>query len=1761
MLRAVNESSGDRVIIKLIDRAASLIAVNNLRNEYTLLQRVRSAHVVMPVAFTTTRLGHAMVLQDIDGRPLQDAIGKQGMPLDTFLAYAEQLATGLADLHRIGIIHRDIKPDNILTDAQTGRLWIIDLGLATEITRRDAMLTATDKMLGTLQYMSPEQTGRVNHVVDLRTDLYSLGLVLYEMLVGTPPFNADDSLALMHAQLTKKPERISSLRPEVPESLGAIIAKLLEKKPEDRYASAHGVRFDLSQAARAIAIGDSSPLRLGERDFPTVFTVPAHLYGREVEIRQLKDGLDKAESQSNLVLISGYSGMGKSSLTSELYAPTLARGGYFIAGKVDQYRRDIPLDSMCQALRDLVRQILTEPAQQIDLWAKELKDSMGSNLGVIIDLVPDLVYLVGQQPRAPQLVGGDSQRRLIASMVRFVATFARAKHPLVVFFDDLQWSDRDTLILIEQLLARGGANGLLVIAAYRDNELTPHHPLAAMVNALSQRGAAVCTVALQPLSTADISQLLADACRCSHEEAAFIASVVVGKTDGNPFFVRQFLSELYEQQVLTLDEERGRWVWDEGRLLQVEATSNLIDLMTHRLQILPSQSRYVLSVAACIGGQFELAELLPICDFNATEIENALGASVQAGLLALDMIAVPKAHGDVDEPSTGSVTQTYRFSHDRVQQAAYDLVDGDLRPKIHLAIARSLQGRPGDSNIFAIANHFNNALVLLSAQDLHDLLQINLEAGRRARKSTAFDVALRYYQICSETIARIGPHVSIDVTFDCFHEKGEVEYLNGHWDEALKDMRYCLAQSPPTATRLQIVMQMCRVYRMRNELELGLRTAIDALATVGYSLTDYPDRQTLLQEHQRTVSAIQRVGMDRLPMLPLMNDPVQLAISHLLRELGSPAYLLGSDLSPLTAMLIIQIACEGGNSEASVEGLMFYAFFVASLFDEIDFAYAVGQAGMRLHERLGFGHLDAQVYDVWGGDVLHYVEPLEHCEPWLRRAITSGMESGFYVWAGYASANLMYQMFFGNRDLTTVRINVDEFIPMLKPVDPHMEKFHLMVRQALDNLTDHPERGSSLVGEWVDEAQVLTYAVATRDVFTQFTLYGIKTALALWSGDYATALQLADKAMQCLSAAVFLDPVSHYMHALAITCCWETFTDSERVVRKQRLESHMRRLHLWSERNPATYLHMYQIVCARAACNDADEEKAQRLFELGTAAALENGFLHDAALSARLVGEWVLSRGRERLARSWLADAVRYFQAWGASGTARLLSTAHEALLEGIQVHRGGSASAMQRMGSAAQSATTRSANLSDSYDLESITRAALSIAQEQTLPGLVSRLLQVIAASAGADVVALILRRGQEFFVETWHGLSEPPQPQLLESCNRLALGPVRLALRSHEPVVVTPAGRGSRFKEDTYLQKNPAIAAMCSPIIHHSEVLGALYLESSSGNAFTTGRVRILNILAAQAAVSITQARTHDALEEMVEARTSELQAAQMRLVELEKRSTENRMGGGFAHEVRNALTGAQMLLDYARGIGTERPGATTEIERSIQAALDFSKAIPDADRAAIQLCLESTVAAREVLDETITMSSRAVTRVLNVTKQIMNYAKIGESPRESEEVDVAKVVRELAQEASLEYDQDNVSIEVAEKANVPLLIHGDKEYVYLALKNFLNNARDALVEQQIASGPRRIQISVQALQDNCIVKVTDNGVGIPAENINRVFEPFFSTKPTTGTGLGMGMAKKYIQSCRGTIDLSSEIGKGTQVTVTYPLVLGQHPTLSGS
>ena len=1385
------------------------------------------------------------MLEDPGGETL-DRLLTEPMEITRFLRLAVGLATALSGVHKRGLIHKDVKPANVLVNPVRGQVRLMGFGIASRLSRERQAPDPPELIAGTLPYMAPEQTGRMNRSIDSRSDLYALGVTLYEILTGTLPFTASDPMEWVHCHIARQPVPPGERVKGIPGAVSAIIMKLLAKTAEERYQTAAGAASDLR---RCLAEWETQQrideFPLGDEDTPDRLLILEKLYGRESELAALLVAFDHvvAVGRPELVLVSGYSGIGKSSVVNELQKALVPPRGLFASGKFDQYKRDIPYATLAQAFQSLLRPLLTKSEAELSKWRDALHEAVGPNGQLIVDLVPELALIIGEQPPVPELPPQDAQGRFQLVFRRFISVFARPEHPLALFLDDLQWLDAATLDLLEDLLTRTDVQHLLVIGAYRDNEVNPSHPLMRKLEMMRQAGAILQNIVLAPLTRDDLGRLVAEAVHCEPERAAPLAQLIHEKTAGNPFFAIQFISELADEDFLAFNHVERRWCWDLNRIRAKGYTDNVVDLMLVKLNRLPLTTQKALQQLACLGSSAEFATLRMVYEDSDEEMHGQLGEAVRAGLIFRSK-------------------HSYRFLHDRVQEAAYSLIPEELRAEAHLRIGRLLAAHtPPEKReevIFEVVNQLNRGSdLLVSAEECERLAELNFIAGRRAKISTAYASALKYLATGRALLKDECWDTHNDLIFWIEQLTAECELLTA--DMASAEHRLSmLAQRARTEHHLAIVARLrLTLYTTLDQSNRAVEVCLEYLRRGGPDWSPHPTSDEVQREYDRIWSQVGSRQIEELIDLPSMTNPDVLDTLDVLAEVVTPALFCDENLSSLVICRMVNLSLEHGNSDGSCFAYVWFAIIAGPRFGNYKDGFRFGRLGYDLVEQRGLKRFQARTYMSFGDIVLPWTRHVLAGRDLVRRAFDAANEIGDVTFAGYCCDHLIKNMLAAGDQLVEVQREAENGLQYAQKVRFGLVVDHIKAQLGLiRTLRGLTPKFGSFNDDQFDEVRFERYLASNPAVAELECWYWVRKLQArFFAGDYATAVDasLSAKRQLWTSPSQFETAELCYYGALSHAASWDSALPDKQRDHLDALTVHHRQLEVWAENCPENFENRAALVGAEIARIEGHDLVAIRLYERAIRSAHSNGFIHTEAVAYEVAARFYAARGFNKIADAYLREARYCYLRWGADGKVNQLDHLYPHLKK-EELAPGPSSTIVAPV---------------EVLDLATIIKVSQAVSGDMVLEKLIDRVMCSAIEQAGAERGLLIVPRGDELGVQaeaTTRGNDVTVHLRDASAADAaLPESLVRYVMRTQESVILDDASSRNPFSIDPYIVQHRARSVLCLPLINQTKLTGVLYLENNlTPSVFTPDRITVLKVLASQAAISLENTRLYRDLQD---------------------------------------------------------------------------------------------------------------------------------------------------------------------------------------------------------------------------------------------------------------------------------------------------------
>ena len=1542
--RSRNVRLAKSIILKILKKNYPTPAeLARYQQEYEITRSLNVDGVIK--AYELQRHGNSLVmlLEDFGARSLKSLLSQGQFNLADFLSIAIKITESLAAIHAANIIHKDINPANIVYNPETGQLKIIDFGISTRLSQEFLSISPSHQIEGTLAYIAPEQTGRINRGIDYRCDFYALGVTFYELVTNRLPFTTTEPMELVHCHIAQQPVPVHELVPNIPVVIANIIEKLLAKAPEDRYQSAWGITADLEACDRQLkTIGQIAQFSLGSQDVAQKLQIPQKLYGRAAEIAQLLTAFEKVSAgTTRMMLIAGCSGVGKSALVNEIRKSITQKNGQFISGKFDLLNRDVPYAAIAQAFQDLIQQLLSEPEIEIQTWKQKILTALGTNAQILVDLIPNLEKIIGTQPQVEPLDSTQNQNRFNLLFKRFLGVFCRLEYPLVIFLDDLQWADLSSLNLIEQLTSDSETRYFLIVGAYRDNEVSISHPLVHFTEKLESAKVPIDRIDLHPLDISQIARLVADTLNCSAEFSQPLAELLTRKTEGNPFFLSQLLYSLEREKLLVFErsqplanDRQCYWQWNIEQIESVSISDNVVELMVVKIATLDEQAQNILKLAACIGNQFNLETLAIVNNksllVTAGELQPALAANLVNILQQWDSSALSNL--DLEPNSEYKPDISYRFLHDRVQQAAYSLIPDLEKAQVHLQIGRLLlakiEAEEIQYNIFEVVDRLNEGSILINDRlEKDNLAKLNLQAGKKAKSAAAYLPALKYLELGLELLSADCWECQYEVTLNLYLETVELLYVNTQFDRAEILAAILLERATALLDRVKVYKIKIRSDIARLELQAAINLAIEILQELDIDLHQQTSKQQIDREHQSLKSLLIDKSIEGLSDLPNMTDPHKLAAIDILLIVSAAAIITNPLLYFSITITAVNLCIVYGNPPQAAGVYIFYGKLLCGVMNDLDPGYQFGQLALRLLEKFKPQEFQSLVLHYSAGFIRPWQESISSSNiiETLHTAIQVGLNSGDIEHASYnASAYCLFSLFVGS-PLQKIDRDYQKYLDLVNKLQQSYTVHYMNNCSKISfNLINGYENNYCLIvgDSYPEEARILEQWTQERAEWLLFSAYLAKTISYYFFKHYDRALTSAIAAAQTVeSSAAYLVTAQHnFYYSLALLRDIDP-TELTRLdgVLAQVL-SNQQTMKMWADNCPENFQHKYDLVAAEQARILGRDWQAAELYERAIQGAKKYNYIHEEALAYERAAEFYLVLGREEIGQLYLRSAHHCYSLWGAKAKLKQLEAEYPQYLLGITDR------------SKSKLSTTISSTGSDgeTLDLSTILKSSQAISGEIKLENLLQKLMKVAIENAGARSGFLILERGNNWVIEA-EGTVATDDINILKSIPidtvdinsqipLLSVSIVNYVARTHESLVLNDAAQTGQFIRDPYIVATQAKSVLCIPLLDRGKLNGILYLENNlTADAFTPDRLEVLKLLSAQAAISIQNAQLYVALRENERRLTQFLEAMPVGVFVIDANSQPY-----YANQT------AQQIL--GKGIVTE--STTTQLTETYQA-----------------------------------------------------------------------------------------------------------------------------------------------------------------------------------------------------------------------------------
>lgn len=1466
--------------------------IDKLKKQYMLNQQIHSNNIIKIYNIEYYEKTPILILEYFGGESLNNFFNASNkINLMDFLDIAIEISQGLIDIHNNNVIHKTIIPSHIIVNMKDKIAKLTGFENSTLFSEGINSLDKITELETMLNYISPEQTGRMNCSIDYRTDFYSLGVVFYELLTGFLPFKAEDNSGMIHCHLAVKPISPCEINPKIPQAISDIIMKLMEKMPDNRYQSAVSLKWDLEKCKKLLENnGSITNFEIAERDISAVFEIPDKIYGRDQEIKLLKSAFEQINiNQKEIIMISGYSGVGKSELVNKFKTSIKNKPGYFISGKFDQFCNDIP-SALIYSFNDLIKQILSENKEQVESWKHKLLNALGSNGQVIIDIVPEVEKLIGKQNQAIEVSPQETKNRFYKVFKDFVKTFCESDHPLIIFWDDLQWADLSSLKLMETLISDFEIKNILFIGAYRYNEVDELHPLRLTINNIQNNNILVNTIFLKPLKSVYIKQFISDTFHCTAEEATSLSEISMKKTDGNPFFLSQFLYLLYKEQLIWFNKKEWKWQWNLSEINKVNITENVVELITSRISKFDKTTFEILKLAACIGSQFDFNLLSVLCKIilknTNDDIQDSMYIALKEGII------LPAFNNNYTKETSKTIHANYIFLHDRIQQAIYSLIDDGQKKEIHLKIGKLMLANDDwlkqEGNILDIVTQLNFGLDLIkNASEIFQIAELELMAGKFAKKSTAYDTAYKYILIGIKLVEPFGWQTSYELIHSLYVQAAEIACLNGDYEAVQKYTKVALANSQTDLDKIELYEIKIISYTAQNKKSEVLDTALFVLKLLGMNFPKNPRKTHVLASFIKTKVMLIGKQPDSLIELPQMTNLFLCAALRIMVKMGMSTYMLDPNLFLLITLKAVRLYLRHGNLNSSPIGYAAYGMLLCSIGD-IDSGYKFGQLALQLLDKFDEKEYKAQTYVLINCFISPWRKDINSTLNKYIDAYNIGLETGNINYACTSACLYSISSYYSGKNLVNLEVEMSDFSKIMHKLK-NEEAFvtQSIFQQSVQNLIGTSENTYHLKGKVYNEDEMIIKHEKSKDVGTLCSVYLNKSILSYLFYEYDDAIKFSKIAGSYLEGVTgtLSFSIYYFYNTLIMISCFERC--SSLLEKKQilfKISSNEKKINKWSQNAPDSFLHKFYLIKAEKSRILGNTHNAIYFYEKAIKSAAENNYIQDEALSNELAAKFYLSLENKRIAKIYFEQSIYCYNLWGAKAKANHIIKSYNQLLN---LHRVSN----QFINDTNVTLNKKSSN-PIGLDIAAIIKTTHTISGEIKLEELLKKLLYILLENAGAQRICYLIKREEKYVILAEGNITENQievmKEEDLESNLALPKKIVYYVIHSKDTIILNSSSISDKFITDTYIAEKKPKSVMCMPVLNKGNLIGMLYLENSLiDGAFDSERIEIIKIISSQLAISLENAilyndlersekqlrEHHDKLEELIEKRTAKL------------------------------------------------------------------------------------------------------------------------------------------------------------------------------------------------------------------------------------------------------------------------------------------------
>lgn len=1726
LYRALRENDGTLVILKQLksgypgsDKVSFLYS--ETEQEYGPVHE----GIVKFFGIEGCRNAQVLVMEDFGGDVLANILHEGKTPIGLFLKIAIRMAEVLAFIHGEGITYHHLNPENIFVNLNEDMVKLAGFNIHTE-NSPDNQIISNPQNIYDAAYISPEKTGRVMQKVDHRTDLYSLGIIFYEMLTGNLPFESEDYLEIIHSHLAREAVPVCQSSEGIPEVLSDIVCKLMQKKVGNRYQTAAGLKHDLEVCLEKCEFeGGRCKIQyfpIGQDDASEELIIPEMILDREEEIKELLDAFKEVmmDDGPGIIFISGHSGVGKTRLVNEIAGPVRELGGMFIQGKFDQYKKNTPYEAFIQAFDMLFKEILAQGKEKIFEWKRRITSALGTNAGIVTYIFPRLEKIIGTQEPIEDLPLSEAQNRFNIVLISFFQVMVSRETPLAIFLDDLQWADNSSIKLLELIFSSSEKIHFLIIGAYRINEVHKTHPLHFFIENLNIKGKnTVDTISLKPLKLGIVQRLVFETLHCSNEKTDMLSRLCHEKTGGNPFFLYHFIKSLKDEGLIFFNHLKKSWEITLEDILNRSVTDNVVELMIRKIERLPTKTIEILKLAACMDNTFDIGTLSGIQGISCDLTAEALLEAVREGLV------ISEAYDTLCDEKDDRVPAKYRFLHDRVQQAAATLVGKKQREDYHYRIGMFLLKRCPQfeiaENLMEIADHLNFAEnAVRESNGIPLLTRLNLQAGKKAKGCSAYERALDYFLQGINTLENDSWNSRYELTLELYIEAVEACYICARYQlmEKLGDV---------VLKKGQTLLDKARIYEIRieyltaqNRLKDAIDTARHILKFFGINIPEKPSRLDIMIKYSKIRLALSGRRFDELKKMPEMKNEKFLTIMRILTGAGISAYTFSAPVMVMLTLNVVHISLKHGIAPSTPTAYAGYGHILSAYLKKREQGYKFGKLAIELQAGMKSKAYDCKTNLLFEILLRHNREHIGNTLKGFPNNHKSGLSAGDLTSAGHVMMQHFVYLYLAGRDLAHIEKEMEDYMDVLKKTGNMTSIFVCrMYLQGIFNLLPYSEgQGCNalqnedfcpwiLKGHYFNEEEALNHYKAVNDRTIIFNSYFNKMIISYIYGQYHEALGNLEAAEEYIDGAIgtYCIPVYHFYSALIRLELLSSSEGMSRISQKRKIIYCLREVKSYYRDAPQNNANKYFLIKAERARIDGRIYQAEAYYQESISKARENGFIQEEALANELAAKYFYSLGKNENAGNFARDAIYCYSKWGCISKTKQLQELYKDLFQIKPVNE-----AMEE--SVAGSEFTTTTNI----DVETIIRASQAISEEIVLYDLLKKMIYIFLQNAGARKALFIMEREGELYieaegnaddrqVEVMKGSAVKGNPEIFENL-------VNYVANTRESVILNSEDEIVSFTSKKPHNDKRVKSLLCIPVEFKRNLMGILYLENDLiDGAFTGQHMLVLRVLTSQLAISMENSRLYHSMEKIIDERTEELRSKNYELecanIGLENTNrAKTEFLANISHEMRTPLHGVIGMASML-----QKGNLDPEQEETINS---------------------------------IIFSSRSLLEIIN---EILDSSKLEANKLELEEkgFDLNQLIKEILPSFVLRAEEKGIELVCRIQQESMKDLSGDPLRIKQIIINLLSNA-----VKFTHKGKVELQVSVGESFDSTRVveiKVQDSGIGIPADKLDYIFQDFTQGDSSTarkygGTGLGLSITRKLVEMMKGTIEVESILGKGS-------------------